>query len=105
MAEPRAPSLSAAPTLAQASGLQSLLDAPVQVRVTGSPLIMTLDALLQLRPEHALPLGEAADKEVQLFVNDQMVARGTLVLKDGRIGVTLTHIVDGRTEKGADQGA
>ena len=90
MAEPHISS----PTLANASGLQSLLDAPVQVRVEGSPLMLTLDALLQLRPDHPLPLGVAADKDVSLFVNDQLIARGTLVLNDGRLGVTITHIVE-----------
>ena len=85
-----------APTLANASGLQSLLDAPVEVRVAGSSLQLTLDALLQLRPDHPLPLGVAADQQVSLFVNDQMVARGKLALGEGRIGVTITQIIDAR---------
>lgn len=81
------------PTLATASGLQPLLDAPVEVRLMGSHMSLTLDALLQLDPETPLPLGAAAETEVALLVNERMVARGRLALVDGRIGITITQII------------
>jgi len=85
-------------------GLQSnpeaVYDVPVRVStVLGKSRVKVAD-LLDLNSGAIVELDRKINDPIEIYVNDQLVARGELVVSDGRLGVTMTEIIktDLRTE-------
>ncbi len=84
--QPRAP--------AQAGGrLAAVHDIPVQLTVVLGRTRMRISELLQLGRGAVIELDRKAAEPVEILVNSRLVARGEVVLVEGRIGVTVTEIV------------
>jgi flagellar motor switch protein FliN/FliY len=76
------------------------LEFPAEVWLAAEPV--TLGALLDLKPGEALSLTRSPDDPVDLVVNGVRVARGELVVVDGRFGLRITEAA---TQKLAKVGA
>lgn len=76
----------------------SLMDAPVQVDVVLGEARMPVEELMALSEGEILALENNTTDLVDIYVSDRLMARGRLVVADGQLGVTLSEIVDRRTQ-------
>jgi flagellar motor switch protein FliN len=72
------------------------MDVPVRVDVVLGDVRMPVEELLALSPGDVVALDRDTAQEVDIYVSDQLMARGRLVIADGELGVTLSEIVDER---------
>ena len=77
---------------------RTLMDVPVRVDVVLGEMRMSMEELMALSPGEVLALEREIRDEVDIYVSDRLMARGRLVVADGQLGVTLSEIVDGRTQ-------
>ena len=90
MPPPVAPALAAPGVpLAALSGIK------VELKVVLGRARMKVGELLSLNRGDVVELDRKAVEPVDVLVNDRLVARGEVVLVEGRIGVRLTEIVSG----------
>lgn len=71
----------------------SVLQVPVQVSVRLGRRRLRISQLLRLGPGDIVDLERAVGEPVDVFVNDRMVARGELVVVDGRLGLTIVELM------------
>ncbi|WP_114393247.1 flagellar motor switch protein FliN [Oleisolibacter albus] len=71
----------------------SVLGVPVQVSVRLGRRRLRISQLLRLGPGEIVDLERAVGEPVDVFVNDRMVARGELVVVDGRLGLTIVELL------------
>ncbi|ACJ00571.1 flagellar motor switch protein FliN [Rhodospirillum centenum] len=71
----------------------SILSVPVQVSVRLGRRRMRISQLLRLGPSDVVDLERMVGEPVDLFVNDRLVARGELVVVDGRLGLTIVELM------------
>ena len=76
----------------------SLMDAPVQVDVVLGEARVLVEELMALSEGEILALENNTTDLVDIYVSDRLMARGRLVVADGQLGVTLSEIVDRRTQ-------
>ena len=76
----------------------SLMDAPVQVDVVLGEARVPVEELMALSEGEILALENNTTDLVDIYVSDRLMARGRLVVADGQLGVTLSEIVDRRTQ-------
>ena len=76
----------------------SLMDAPVQVDVVLGEARMPVEELMALSENEIVALENNTTDLVDIYVSDRLMARGRLVIADGQLGVTLSEIVDRRTQ-------
>ena len=76
----------------------SLMDAPVQVDVVLGEARMPVEELMALSENEIVALENKTTDLVDIYVSDRLMARGRLVVADGQLGVTLSEIVDRRTQ-------
>jgi flagellar motor switch protein FliN/FliY len=69
----------------------------VAVRVEVGRVSLSLRQLTQIQDGHVIPLDQAADAPVALFVGDRLVARGQIVLVRDQYCVQLTEIINTQT--------
>jgi flagellar motor switch protein FliN/FliY len=73
-----------------------------QVKVPVTVLVgegeLSLQELLELAPGAVVPLSQAVGEPVQVLVAGCPVARGELVMVQGRLAVRITEILAGREE-------
>jgi flagellar motor switch protein FliN/FliY len=70
-----------------------VLDLPVQLTVELGRAKTTIGALLDLAQGSVLELDRAAGEPLDLLVNGCLVARGEVVVIDGRFGIRLTEVL------------
>jgi flagellar motor switch protein FliN/FliY len=75
-----------------------LLDVPMNLTVELGSCQMPMGEVLQLAAGSVVQLDKLADDPVQLSVNKKLVAKGEVVVVDGRFGIKITELV---SEKGA----
>lgn len=73
--------------------LLRLNDLPVRVTAVVGRAEMDIAALLRVQPGAVLELDRKLGEPVDILVNDRLVARGEIVMVEGRLGVTMTEIV------------
>jgi flagellar motor switch protein FliN/FliY len=73
--------------------LAAVYDIPVQLTVVLGRSRMRISELLQLGRGAVIELDRKAAEPVDILINNRMVARGEVVLVEGRIGVTVTEIL------------
>lgn len=84
----------AATSMVPPSGpLTAVYEIPVQLTVVLGRSRMRISELLQLGRGAVIELDRKATEPVEILINNRLVARGEVVLVEGRIGVTLTEIV------------
>ena len=76
----------------------SLMDAPVKVDVVLGEARVPVEELMALSENEIVALENNTTDLVDIYVSDRLMARGRLVVADGQLGVTLSEIVDRRTQ-------
>ncbi len=66
----------------------------VTVRVEVGSVSLSLAQLAQIQDGHVIPLDQAADAPVELFIGNRLIARGQVVLIREHYCVQLTELVD-----------
>ncbi|MBI5876866.1 MAG: flagellar motor switch protein FliN [Chloroflexi bacterium] len=75
------------------SNLSILLDIHLQVAVELGRARLTVKDVLALGPGSVVELDKLAGEPVDLRVNDQLVARGEVVVIDDKFGIRVTEIL------------
>lgn len=76
----------------------SLMDAPVKVDVVLGEARVPVEELMAMSEGEIVALENNTTDLVDIYVSDRLMARGRLVVADGQLGVTLSEIVDGRSQ-------
>ena len=77
---------------APGAGMNMIMDVPVQLTVELGRARMSLREVMELREGSVIPLNKSAGEPVALYVNEQLVARGEIVLVEDFLGVRITEI-------------
>ena len=82
------------PPVQQASGtnIEILLDIPLEVSVELGRTKMVIRDLVQLGPGSIIELDKLIGEPVDLLVNDNLIARGEVVVFDENFGIRITDI-------------
>jgi flagellar motor switch protein FliN/FliY len=73
--------------------LNVLLDVPIKLSVELGSCHMPMKDLLQLSVGSVVKLDKVADAPVDIYVNQKLVARGEVVVVEGRFGIKITEII------------
>ena len=76
-----------------AGDLEAVFDVPVRISVVLGRTKMPVSALLKLDVGTVIELDRQVGEAVEIFINERLVARGEIVLVDGKLGVTMTEII------------
>jgi flagellar motor switch protein FliN len=76
-----------------AADLEAVFDVPVRISVVLGRTKMPVSELLKLDTGMVIELDRQVGEAVEIFINERLVARGEIVLVDGRLGVTMTEII------------
>lgn len=87
VSEPKAPSVAPSRTMSV------LLDVEMPVSIAFGRSSMQLKEVMKLTTGSAVELDRRADDDVELIVNNCVIARGQVVVVDGNYGVRITEIV------------
>ena len=87
--EPQGPPKTHEPPLS----LDYLLDVPLTISVRVGESRMLIKDLLQLGQGSVVELDKLAGEPMEVLINDQLVARGDVVLVNDKYGIRLTDIV------------
>lgn len=71
-----------------------LLDVPVNLTVQLGSCHMPLRDVLQLGPASVVQLDQMADDPVHLSVNNKLVAKGEVVVVEGKFGIKITEMLN-----------
>lgn len=83
---------SAAPTSSGLS-LESLGDIELDVTLELGRAEMTIEELLQLRAGSVVSLDKAAGEPIDILANGRLVARGEVIVVEGKFGVRLCEVI------------
>jgi len=72
--------------------VEALLDVPVTVTAVLGRRSIDVASLTALETGSILGLDRKVGDPVDLYINDQLIARGELVIADGRLGISMTEI-------------
>ncbi len=78
---------------AAAKGDEAVYDIPVQVQTVLGKATIEVNKLLRLGRGAVVELEKTVGEPVEVYANKRLVARGELVVVDGRLGVTMTEII------------
>ena len=73
--------------------LEAVYDVPLQISAVLGKASMKVSQLVKLSRGSIVELDRKIGEPVDVFVNDRLVAKGEIVLVDGKIGITLTELV------------
>lgn len=76
--------------------LDLIMDVPMRVTVELGRSTMTVEDVLALGPGSVIELNKLAGEPVDILINDQLIARGEVVVVDENFGVRVTEIVSPR---------
>lgn len=72
--------------------LDAVYDIPVQVSMVLGKVRIPISKLMNLKEGAVVELDNKVGEPIEIYVNRKLVARGDLIVSDGRLGVTLTEI-------------
>ncbi len=78
---------------ATAQHLEAVFDVPVTVSAILGSSMMDVSELLNMEEGSIIPLNRKVGEAIDIFVNNRHVARGEVVMTEGRLGVTMTEII------------
>ena len=84
------------PATETAPNFDVLLDVPVHLSLQLGNCQLPMREVLQLAVGAVVPVDKSADAPVDLFVNQKLVARGEIVVVDGRFGLKITELAGRR---------
>lgn len=73
--------------------LEAVYDVPLQISAVLGKASMKVSQLVKLSRGSIVELDRKIGEPIDVFVNDRIVAKGEIVLVDGKIGITLTELV------------
>lgn len=76
-----------------ASDLEAVFDVPVRLSAVLGRTRMPVSRLLKMDIGTVVELDRQVGEAIDIYVNDRLVARGEIVLVEGRLGVTMTEII------------
>lgn len=76
-----------------ANDLEAVFDVPVRLSVVLGRTKMPVASLLKMDVGTVVELDRQVGEAIDIYVNDRLVARGEIVLVEGRLGVTMTEII------------
>ena len=76
-----------------AADLEPLYDVPVTVSAVLGRSKMEVSDLLRMDTGKVIELDRKVGEAVDIFVNGRLIARGEVVLVEGKLGVTMTEIL------------
>lgn len=76
-----------------ANDLEAVFDVPVRLSVVLGRTKMPVANLLKMDIGTVVELDRQVGEAIDIYVNDRLVARGEIVLVEGRLGVTMTEII------------
>ena len=76
-----------------AADLEAVFDVPVRISVVLGRTRMPISELLKMDTGTVIELDRQLGEAVEIFINDRLIARGEIVLVEGRLGVTMTEII------------
>lgn len=76
-----------------AEELEAVYQVPVQIKAVLGRATMQVSQLLKLGRGAVVELDRRVGEPIDIYVNDRLVARGEVVVSEGRLGVTMTEIV------------
>ena len=82
------------------SGIDLLLDVPLQISVELGRRQMPVSEVLKLGPGSIVELSKASGEALDIYVNDRLVARGEAVMVGERYGVRISEIHVARDRMG-----
>ncbi len=82
------------------SGLELLLDVPLQLSVELGRRRMTVSEVLELGAGSVIELSKSSGEALDIYVNDRLVARGEAVVVGERYGVRVSEILAADPSKG-----
>jgi flagellar motor switch protein FliN len=77
--------------------IEAVYDVPVQVSAVLGRVTMSVSQLLKLGRGAVVELDRRVGENVDVYVNNRLVARGEVVVMEDRLGITMTEIL--RSEK------
>ena len=80
-----------------ATDLEAIFDVPVTVSAILGRSMMDVSELLNMEEGSIIPLDRKVGEAIDIFVNNRHVARGEVVMSEGRLGVTMTEIIKSET--------
>ena len=81
--------------MAEASNLAGLLDIELEANIRFGAREMSLAELLEVGPGAVIPLDRQVSDPVDLIISDRVVARGEVVLVQGKFGLRVTEVLSG----------
>lgn len=81
-------------------GMEAIYDIPVEVHTVLGKCSIQVNQLLRLGRGAVVELEKRVGEPVEIYANKRLVARGELVVVDGRLGVTMTEIIRMEVKKG-----
>ena len=76
-----------------AADFAAVYDVPVNIQAVLGRSSMQVSSLLRLTRGSVIELDRKVGEAIDIYVNDRLVARGEVVVVDGRLGVTMTEII------------
>ena len=76
-----------------AQDLEAVYDIPVQVSAVLGKSTLEVQKLLKLGRGAVVELDRKVGEAIDIYVNDRLVARGEVVVLEGRLGITMTEII------------
>ncbi|MEM7567941.1 MAG: flagellar motor switch protein FliN [Pseudomonadota bacterium] len=78
---------------ASSADLEPVYDVPVTVSAVLGRSKMEVSELLGMETGKVIELDRKVGEAVDIFVNGRLIARGEVVLVEGKLGVTMTEII------------
>jgi flagellar motor switch protein FliN/FliY len=75
------------------SQLEAVYEVPVQISAVLGSSKMQVSQLLKLGRGAVVELDRKVGEAIDIYVNDRLVARGEVVVAEGRLGITMTEII------------
>lgn len=71
---------------------KALNEVPLKVSAVLGETKMTVEEVLKLTQGTIIELEKKVGEPIDIYVNDKIIAKGEIVVVDGKIGITLTEI-------------
>ena len=76
-----------------AADFAAVYDVPVNIQAVLGRSSMQVSSLLRLARGSVIELDRKVGEAIDIYVNNRLVARGEVVLVEGKLGVTMTEII------------
>lgn len=76
-----------------AADLEPVYEIPVKVSAILGKTHMTVSQLLKLNKGAIIELDKKVGEAIDIYVNNNLVARGEVVVVDDKLGITMTEVV------------